>query len=344
MPVFGSDRPPAARTTCRATSGPREVSSANPSLARVTDCTRVPACRTAPASASPVNRALSTSRARLESGNSLPPASSCSGTPSSRKNATVPVTGSPRSTRRTIVRLPPQKSVSATTVFVTLHRPPPLTRIFAPGFSAPSSTSTCKDGAARRANIAVARPAAPAPTTATSQEVGRSVIYCARSATPRVPRDPRPSSALSAARLVAAHDRAYTARVSPLFQQVYVSGDAVQPDAHVVWCLKRRAADLRYVVLAAGMPVDVRPGRARPGRRRGGDLSGRVDGAELGARLSGTAARPGMAGRAGGTRGRPAGVGRVTRRHYPKTTAAAPQSRTANAEASIKAIQSAAAW
>ena len=59
---------------------------------------------------------------------------------------------------------PPQKSASDTTRLVTLQRVPPLTRIFAPGFRAPSSTTTDRAGLARRTKIAVARPAAPAPT------------------------------------------------------------------------------------------------------------------------------------------------------------------------------------
>ena len=37
-----------------------------------------------------------------------------------------------------------------------------------------------------------------------------------------------------------------------------MSGEAVQPGARVVWCLKRRAADVRCVVLPGGMPVEVR--------------------------------------------------------------------------------------
>ena len=36
-----------------------------------------------------------------------------------------------------------------------------------------------------------------------------------------------------------------------------MSDDAVQPGARVVWCLKRRATDVRCVVLAHGMPVEV---------------------------------------------------------------------------------------
>jgi hypothetical protein len=39
---------------------------------------------------------------------------------------------------------------------------------------------------------------------------------------------------------------------------VDVSSDAVQPDARVLWCLKRRATHVQCIVLAAGMPVEVR--------------------------------------------------------------------------------------
>jgi len=68
--------------------------------------------------------------------------------------------------RRTIVGRPPQKSRSETIRLVTLQREPPLTRIFAPGERAPSSTKTERRGLERRAKIAAARPAAPAPTIA----------------------------------------------------------------------------------------------------------------------------------------------------------------------------------
>lgn len=37
-----------------------------------------------------------------------------------------------------------------------------------------------------------------------------------------------------------------------------MSSDAVRPGARVVWRLKRRATDVRCVVLAQGMPVEVR--------------------------------------------------------------------------------------
>jgi hypothetical protein len=54
---------------------------------------------------------------------------------------------------------------------VTLQRPPPLTRILAPGFLAPSSSSTDASGRRLRVKIAVANPAAPAPTTITSHVI-----------------------------------------------------------------------------------------------------------------------------------------------------------------------------
>src|SRR4051794_7697394 len=75
-------------------------------------------------------------------------------------------------------RLPPQKSRSVTVLLVTLHREPPLTRILAPGARAPSRSTTEQERLNRRAKIAVARPAAPAPTMATSQCAGRSAFRC----------------------------------------------------------------------------------------------------------------------------------------------------------------------
>jgi len=64
--------------------------------------------------------------------------------------------------------LPPLKSRSLTATLVTLQREPPLTRIFAPGLVAESRRRTERFGFSRRAKIAVARPAAPAPTIAIS--------------------------------------------------------------------------------------------------------------------------------------------------------------------------------
>lgn len=36
-----------------------------------------------------------------------------------------------------------------------------------------------------------------------------------------------------------------------------MANDGVQPGARVVWCLKRRTTDVRCVVLAQGIPVEV---------------------------------------------------------------------------------------
>jgi hypothetical protein len=63
-----------------------------------------------------------------------------------------------------------------TVAFVTLQRDPPLTRILAPGERAPSSRTTDRERLNRRVKIAVARPAAPAPTIATSHERGSSDV------------------------------------------------------------------------------------------------------------------------------------------------------------------------
>ena len=67
------------------------------------------------------------------------------------------------------------------------------------------------------------------------------------------------ATAYSAAGLAAAHHRGIHCVVSPsFFGRTIVSSDAVQPGARVVWCLKRRTTDVRCVVLAEGMPVEVR--------------------------------------------------------------------------------------
>jgi hypothetical protein len=36
-----------------------------------------------------------------------------------------------------------------------------------------------------------------------------------------------------------------------------VANNIVQPGARVIWCMKRRATDVRCVVLSHGMPVEV---------------------------------------------------------------------------------------
>jgi hypothetical protein len=62
----------------------------------------------------------------------------------------------------------PLKSAGVTTSCVTLQRPPPAIRIFAPIFGAPSSATIRASGAARLAKIAAVSPAAPAPMMAMS--------------------------------------------------------------------------------------------------------------------------------------------------------------------------------
>ncbi len=66
--------------------------------------------------------------------------------------------------RRTRCLGAPLKSASVTTAFVTLQREPPLTRIFAPGRAAPSRRTIGPAAPRLAAKIAVAIPAAPAPT------------------------------------------------------------------------------------------------------------------------------------------------------------------------------------
>jgi len=102
------------------------------------------------------------------SGNSLPSSSSCNRTPNSSKNAAARGAGNARNTLRTTRDEPPQKSRSVTTRLVTLQREPPLTRILAPMRRAPSTHRTRRCGEDRAAKIAVASPAAPAPTTTRS--------------------------------------------------------------------------------------------------------------------------------------------------------------------------------
>ena len=102
-------------------------------------------------------------RARSVAGKSLPVSSRFRATPCSRKKATVCATSNRRSTLRMAARDEPAKAVSSTTSWVTLHRPPPATRILAPSVRAPSSKSTRRPASARRAQRAAMRPAAPAP-------------------------------------------------------------------------------------------------------------------------------------------------------------------------------------
>jgi hypothetical protein len=59
--------------------------------------------------------------------------------------------------------------------------------------------------------------------------------------------------------LRASRSPAYTSAVSPQStEQPDVSDYAVQPGARVVWCLRRRAADVRCVVFPEDTPIEVR--------------------------------------------------------------------------------------
>ena len=76
---------------------------------------------------------------------------------------------------------------SVTMVLVTLQREPPLTRIFAPGFVAPSTMATRSAGLRSFVKMAVASPAAPAPTTATSRSGRLTRDSCRTAARRRSP-------------------------------------------------------------------------------------------------------------------------------------------------------------
>ena len=146
-------------------SGLRDPGSEKPA---VMVSTRVPVTRPTPQRLHSSRRALSTSRDRLESGKSLPCASSWSGTPSERNQSTTSPGGNALRILRMTAGLPPLKSRSVTATFVTLQREPPLIRIFAPGRTAESISRTEREGFRCRVKIAVESPAAPAPIIAIS--------------------------------------------------------------------------------------------------------------------------------------------------------------------------------
>ena len=166
-PLFGRLLPPVARTTRWASSTPHAPESRNPSVVCETASTRygcrisTPVSRLARRSASRTFRALSVV------GKSLPVSSRLSSTPRSWKKATVSGTSNRRSTRLMAPGVEPAYARASTAWCVTLHRPPPATRIFAPSLRAPSR-STTRPAPARPAAMPVISPAAPAPTTATS--------------------------------------------------------------------------------------------------------------------------------------------------------------------------------
>jgi len=158
--------------------------------------TRFAGCSTTPDAAASSSKAFRTSRDRLEFGKSFPCASSCNGTPSEPNQAITSSGGKALKILRMIAGFPPEKSRSLTAAFVTLQRDPPLTRIFAPGFGEESRRPTEREGLRRRIKIAVARPAAPAPTTAMSNcrslesgLTGRAASACSPARTTH----PRPS-------------------------------------------------------------------------------------------------------------------------------------------------------
>src|SRR6476620_6354698 len=75
-----------------------------------------------------------------------------------------------------MLRRLPKKSAGVTVSCVTLHRPPPDTRILAPSAFAPSRRTTRRPPLRSPEAIAAARPAAPPPTTTKSAEsIGRTI-------------------------------------------------------------------------------------------------------------------------------------------------------------------------
>ena len=123
-----------------------------------------------------VRSASRTVRALSVVGKSFPVSSCLKWTPSSLKKRTVLSTPNRRRTLRMLLRDVPAYSCSVTLWWVTLHRPPPATRILAPSFLAPSMARTverrplagCWLWIALPAAMAAMRPAAPAPRTAMS--------------------------------------------------------------------------------------------------------------------------------------------------------------------------------
>ena len=145
--------------------------------------------------------------ARSLTGNSLPVSSRLSATPSdSNQRAAASASNAARTLR--IGLRAPLKSSGETRSCVTLQRPPPEIRIFAPILRADSTTTmrglVADPAPSSAAKIAVASPAAPAPTTTTSLSPGSSgLASCAGASGPcRVGASPLsgPSSAARASR------------------------------------------------------------------------------------------------------------------------------------------------
>ena len=119
--------------------------------------------------------ASSTSRARFESGNSLPSRSSCRATPSSRKNATVSSTGNAaqHTAGRSSGGRPRNRSADDLGVGDVAAGAAADEDLRAGPCAPLRGARRCTPDSARRVKMAVARPAAPAPTIAMSQEGGR---------------------------------------------------------------------------------------------------------------------------------------------------------------------------
>src|SRR5437016_519945 len=157
----------------------RPACAALASATSATSCTRCDVRMSMPSAAQRWRSASSTVWARSVVGKSFPVSSRFNATPSDASQRRVASTSNAASTLRTIGRVP-LKSSGRTVSCVTLQRPPPEIRIFAPIRGAPSRTTIrtwsrrCALSAAAlrwvsAAKIAAARPAAPPPTIATSQ-------------------------------------------------------------------------------------------------------------------------------------------------------------------------------
>ena len=177
LPVAGTDRPPVASITRLATMcspDVRRTSQRSPS--RASPLTRSPSRTIAPRRLTAASSASRTSFAWFEAGKSLPLSSSSrSGIPrsSSKKRRTLANGQARRIFARVWGEPSVMKSPGSACDGKTLHRPPPLIRIFLPGRSPPSSKSTGR--APPAAQSAAIRPAAPAPTITTGS-VRKSLI------------------------------------------------------------------------------------------------------------------------------------------------------------------------
>ncbi len=133
LPLFGSERPPMASTTRDASMSPRVVAIRYPSLGwRDVDDPMIGGEGDADAAGFVHERVENVARP-VAVGKQLAVCLFVQRHAESRERTRrCRRTGQPRSTRRTIVRRPPQKSASVTFALVTLQRAPPLTRILAP--------------------------------------------------------------------------------------------------------------------------------------------------------------------------------------------------------------------